>query len=151
MKNTTSLKVPTAGQLSRMVADRIWLAGVAATLLATVINLMIGVVATLLFSVATEFEPLQNWSIVFTTILVGLSATSVFAVLNRFVSNPRKLFLIISGIVLFLSVLPLIPLLVIEPKYYPGTNLQTISTLFLMHLTTAGVCVGLLLGLTRNK
>jgi hypothetical protein len=151
MKNTVSLKVPTAGQLPRIGSGRIWLAGVAATLLATIINIGIGLVATLLFSVPAEFEPLQNWAIGFTTIFVGFGATSVFAGLNRFVSKPRKLFLVVSAIVLFLSVLPLIPLLLIEPKYDPGTNLQTISTLFLIHLTTAGICVGLLLGLTRKK
>jgi len=145
MKNSVSLKTPVNPQSSRPGSGRIWLVGITATTLATLFNLAIGLAATFLFDVPADFEPLQSWAIAFTSILVGLGATTVFVVIKRFARNPIKLFGWISGIVLVVSILPLIPMLLMEPKYYPGTNLQTISTLFVIHLVTTAVCTGLLI------
>ncbi len=131
-------------RLERVRSSRIWWAGLLTVLAVTVVNSLLDLAAVVLFAVPDQFEPLQLWAVIFTSVLVVIGATGVFAIVARFAQRPLTLFRRISWTVLAVSLLPLIPMLLIEPAWYPGTNLQTIGTLVAMHVLTAAITVALL-------
>ncbi len=130
-------------RFERVRSNRIWWVGILTMLVVTVVNSLLDLAAVALFVVPAQFEPLQLWAVIFTSLVVVIGATGVFATVGRFARRPLSLFRFISWTVLIISLLPLIPMFVIEPAYYPGTNLQTIGTLGVMHLVTAVITIGL--------
>ncbi len=131
-------------RFERVRAGRIWWVGLLAVLAVTAVNSGLDLATVALFAVPTEFEPLQLWAVIFTSVMVVAGATGVYAIVSRFANRPVILFRRIAWTVLVISLLPLIPLYLIEPAYYPGTNLLTMGTLVVMHGLTAVISIGLL-------
>lgn len=115
--------------------------GVLAAITASVVNAIIRFLAVSLFDVPTGFGPFAWGPVITTTVVGALGATVVYGLLVRFSQQHDRLFLIIAGIVLVLSFVPLFA----PPSFLTEAPESVLWSLAVMHVTTAGIVIGMLL------
>ena len=110
------------------------------------INWVIVFVATA-GGIAPQLEALNYGPVTFFTTLGVVGATVTYGLFARFSASPDRLFLIVAAIVLVLS---LVPDFTVIPTQ-PGGSLFAGAILGLMHVTTAVVCVGVLIDRSAGR
>ena len=107
------------------------LAGVIAIVLSVVANLVVRWLGMLIITVPADFIPLATIqpTIIFTTLFLVV-ATLVFAVINRFTSNPIRVWTIVGTIGFVISLLPDVMLL------FNPASMQAVGT-----VTTGAVVI----------
>jgi hypothetical protein len=101
----------------KLTFKRILLAGLIAIVGASVANVIVGWIGKLFVS-APGFMPLEAPNTIFFTTLFLVGATLVYALINRFTSNPVRIFGIVSVVGLLITLLPDF-LLLINPSGLP--------------------------------
>lgn len=113
--------------------------GLAAILVADVVNAAITLTADAA-GVAPNLDPLSYEPVLLFTTIGVLGATLVYGVLDRFLADPDRTFIIVAAVVLILS---WIPDAVYAPTLPGGTTVGAV-TLAAMHLTAAVIAVATL-------
>ncbi len=115
-----------------------------AALAATVVNVLLRVLAVALFDIPQpEFEPLQLRDVIVSSIGATLVAGLVWALIVRFAKDPVKTFRIVAAVALVLSLAAPLQVGLADPPDYPGTDAGSVGTLIAMHVVTAAICVAL--------
>jgi len=132
----TSTTVPSVAT-SRLPFTRVLLAGVIAIVLSVIANLVVRWLGMLVASVPADFVPLATFqpTIIYTTLFLVV-ATLIFALINRFTSNPIRVWYIVAPIGLLVSLLPDV-LLLVNPSGIPQVGTATtgaVLILMAMHL-----------------
>lgn len=127
-------------------ARLLWV-GPLAIVAAVIVNVLIQRIAVAVLNPDPGFGPLTAMPPVLFTVIGGLGAVVVFALVARFARRPIALYKRIALITLLVSLVPDVALLF--ANVMPGTNIGTIAALMLMHVTTWAICVGMLTRLTR--
>lgn len=135
MTTTTETVTVTPVALTRLASY-----AVLAAIVATAMNVFVRVVAIALFDVPAGFGPLGVAPIVNTTVVGVVGATGVYGLLVRVSRRPNRAFLGTAAVVLALSFVPLL----VPPPFLAEAPASVLWTLAAMHVTTAGVVVGLL-------
>jgi uncharacterized protein DUF6069 len=126
---------------------RILLATAIALVIAIPVNLDIEAFARQTFAVSAEFEPFQGTVGPYTAggvILAGV----VFALVQRFVRNPDRVYVRLAIVALVLSWIPDVALVFINE---PGATVPAVAALMVMHAVTAFIVVTLLLRIARAR
>jgi Family of unknown function (DUF6069) len=135
-------------QGERIQGKRLWLSGLGAMVIATIVNSLIRIIALATLPIPANNLQLRSTPllvIVFT--LVGtLAATVVFALINRSARHPISTFHTTATIALVISFIPDFLILAM-----PHENLAVTGALIPMHILTYLICVGLLTGVARTK
>ncbi len=129
--------------------SRLWWVGLLVIVVATVVNIVLALVATALLPRLAAFSPLGAGPIGFFTFIGALGAVIVFALLGRFTRRPIRLFRIVAIIVLVLSLLP--DLLMLAQPLFPSTTPTGVAVLMCLHVVAAAICVGMLTTLGRAR
>lgn len=137
----------------RIVWRRLWWVGLLAVSVSLIVNLLIRTIGIALFHLSPAFGPLGVIPIVFWSIVAGVGAVLVFALVGRFSRNPIPLFLIIAIIVYCATFYPDYLLLFADLPMFAGATIYSVGTLLTMHLAEAAitVCILILLGFERKS
>ena len=116
----------------------------AATALAAVAavaaNLLLRALAVAVFDIPQpEFEELNVRPVIVSTLIGVIAAGLVYALIVRFARDPRRVFLIVAGVALVLSLIA--PLTIDDPNADAGA----VGTLIAMHVVAAAISVPVLL------
>jgi uncharacterized protein DUF6069 len=116
----------------------------AATALAAVAavaaNLLLRALAVAVFDIPQpEFEELNVRPVIVSTLIGVIAAGLVYALIVRFTRDPRRVFLIVAGVALVLSLIA--PLTIDDPNADAGA----VGTLIAMHVVAAAISVPVLL------
>lgn len=135
--------------VSTVSATRLASFGVLAAIVASAVNLLVRGAAIVLFNVPAGYGPFGVGPVTTTTVIGVVGATGVYGVLSRVSKRPIRAFVAIGAAVLVLSFVPLIA----PPAFLAEASASVLGTLGLMHVTTAGVVVGVMLlaGLTGDS
>lgn len=99
---------------------------------------------------APDFMSLSMMPIIFWTTVAALGATTVFAVIRKYSTNPNQVFVITSVVVLLLSFGMDIPLFFYDIPFFAGATTGGILSLMLMHVIAALIIVPILIKSTRR-
>jgi hypothetical protein len=146
---TNTLNPQTA--LKPIKTGRILPVGVAAIVVACVVNVIAAMLLRSAFGVPAEFPALQPPAIIIVTVLGVGAAVIAFALVNRFARNPVRTYLIVSAVALVLSFIPNIMIALNPNPAIPGNHPNAPFALMMLHVTSAIVAVGMLTTLTREK
>jgi hypothetical protein len=116
---------------------RIVLATAIALIIAVPLDLAIEAFARQVFAVSPDFPPFQGPVAPYTAGGVVLAGVA-YAVLQRFVRDPARVYIRVAVVVLALSWIPDVALLFINE---PGATLPAVASLMVMHLVTAAIVV----------
>ena len=117
-----------------------------AAIAAVVANLALRALAVAVFDIPQpEFEPLQVRAVVLSTLGGVIAAGLVYAIVARFARNARRMFVVIAGIALVLSLWAPLSLGLADPPENPGTDAGSVGTLIAMHVLAAAISVPVLL------
>lgn len=123
------------------VAAATALAAVAAVLA----NIALRALAVAIFDIPQpEFEPLNVRPVIVSTLGGVIAAGTVYALIARFARDPRRLFLMVAGVALVLSLAA--PLTIDDPNADAGS----VGTLIAMHVLAAAISVPTLLRVSRR-
>jgi hypothetical protein len=140
-------QVAASPRTERVAVRRLLWIGPLAIVASTAVNLIIRAAGLAVFDISPEFLPLASASatIMFTAIGV-LAATITFAVISRLAKRPVRVFQIVAAVALALSLVPDVLFLVFPS---PGTSVQAVAILMIMHVAAAIIAVSLLTRLSR--
>ncbi len=130
----------------RVDLRRLWWVGLIAAGVVLMANGVLRLVARRPLDVSATFEPLAWGMIVGASIVGVLGATLLLALLARFTRRPIRLFWIIAGVVLLLSLGG--PL---SARSQSGGTATAVTVLIAMHVVTAVIAGGLLTTLARER
>jgi len=117
-----------------------------AAIAAVVANLLLRAAAVAVFDIPQpEFEPLQARAVVLSTLGGVASAGIVYAVILRLADDPARVFLVVAGGALVLSLWAPLSLGLADPPENPGTDAESVGTLIAMHVLAAAISVPVLL------
>jgi hypothetical protein len=117
-----------------------------AAIAAVVANLLLRAAAVAVFDIPQpEFEPLQARAVVLSTLGGVAAAGVVYAVVLRLAGDPARVFLIVAGVALVLSLWAPLSLGLADPPENPGTDAESVGTLIAMHVLAAAISVPVLL------
>lgn len=135
-----------------MSRKSIWLAAIGAIGGALAATLLIRVLALAVLEVPPDFPPLAGpGPTIFFTVVSGLAAVSVYALVRRMSKRPEALFRRIALVVLVFSFLPDLWLLSEGAQAaFPGATWNGVATLMAMHVGAAGAIVWALTGGSSN-
>jgi hypothetical protein len=119
---------------------RIVLATALALVIAVPLDLAIEAIARQAFAVSSDFEPFQGTVAPYTAAGVVLAGV-VFAVLQRFVRDPARVYVRLAIVALLFSWIPDLALLFINE---PGATVPAVASLIVMHAAAAAIVVTLL-------
>lgn len=126
--------------------SRLWWVGLLAIALSLIANLVIRAVALQFITVSPEFVPISEpGATIFFTVVGGLAAVAVFALVGRFTRQPARVYTIIAVIALLLSLIPNVAML-LNPALAPFPGGTTAANIVLMveHVVAAVVIVWVL-------
>jgi hypothetical protein len=124
---------------------RIAVATALAAVAAVAANLLLRALAVAVFDIPQpEFEELNVRPVVVSTLGGVAAAGVVYAVIDRFARDPRRVFLIVAAIALVLSLIA--PLTLDDPNADAGA----VGTLIAMHVVAAAISVLALLRVSRR-
>lgn len=131
-----------------MSRKSLWLAALVAIGGALAATLLIRFLALAILEVPPEFPPLAGpGPTIFFTVVSGLAAVSVYALVRRMSKRPDALFRRIAFVVLTFSFLPDLWLLTGgAQEAFPGATWTGVATLMAMHVGAAGAIVWALTG-----
>ena len=122
----------------RMTWNRLFLASLLAIVGSVIVNVLIRLITLALLPIPRDFIQLQIPALIIVFTIFGtVGATIVFALMNRFARNPKRLFRIVALVVLVLTLIP--DLLLLSS---PTANLVSVITLMVMHIVTCFICIG---------
>jgi di/tricarboxylate transporter len=75
----------------------------------------------------------------------ALAAGLAYAIVLRFAREPRRMFLVVAGVALVLSLWAPLSLGLADPPENPGTDAGSVGTLIAMHVLAAAISVPVLL------
>lgn len=113
--------------------------GALATVLSVVANVVVLAVVTSL-ELVPPIEQLAYPPVVFLTTVGAVGGTGVYALVQRWSSNPRRTFGIIAGVVLLLSFVPDVTFVADQP----GATTGAVATLMVMHVVAAVIVFSVL-------
>jgi hypothetical protein len=117
-----------------------------AAIAAVVANLLLRAAAVAVFDIPQpEFEPLQARAVVLSTLGGVVAAGVVYAVVLRLAGDPTRVFLVVAGVALVLSLWAPLSLGLADPPENPGTDAESVGTLIAMHVLAAAISVPVLL------
>jgi len=136
----------------RITWRRLWWVGLLAIIVSLLVNLLIRTIGFAVFNLSPTFGPLGIIPIAFWSIIMGIGAVLVFALVGRFSRNPVQLFLIIAIVVYCATFYPDYLLLFTNLPVFAGATPYSIGTLLAMHIVEAAimVCMLILLGVERK-
>jgi putative ABC transport system ATP-binding protein len=111
LEEKKKMETPVIAAPPQQSAGPIWKRGVIAVVIATIVNVALGVLAGVLFPVASRlpfFSPLVIGGVTF---VIGLIATAIYVLINRASSKPAKVFRVVAAGALVLSLVPGVVLL----------------------------------------
>jgi len=114
-------------------------------------NLILRVIGIALFHLSPKFAPLGIGPVVFWSVITGIGAVLVFALVGRFTQNPIPLFLIIAFGVYIATFYPDYLVLFSNPPVFPGTNFYSVATLLSMHVVEAAIMMCMLTGMGLER
>ena len=116
-------------------------------------NLLLRVIGIAIFRLSPKFAPLGIGPVVFWSVVTGIGAVLVFALVGRFKENPIPTFLIIAFSVYLATFYPDYLVLFSNPPVFPGTNFYSVATLLSMHVIEAAImmCMLTVMGLERES
>jgi hypothetical protein len=116
-------------------------------------NLILRMIGIAIFHISPKFAPLGIGPVVFWSVVTGIGAVLVFALVGRFSQNPIPLFLIIAFVVYLVTFYPDYLVLFSNPPVFPGTNFYSVATLLSMHVVEAAItmCMLMMMGLERKS
>lgn len=91
-----------------------------------------------------QFEPLNLGAVTMASAVGAVGAGAVFGALAAWTPRPVRLFAVVSAIVLVASCYPTLDLLAGTPRRYPGTTVEAVAVLLLMHVVVAAAALGIL-------
>jgi hypothetical protein len=94
-----------------------------------------------------RFMPLTPAMPIVFTLIGGLGAVIVFALVGRFARRPITLFRRIALVTLLVSLVP--DILMLATGFNPGTTAANVAVLILMHMVAWAILVGMLTRLAR--
>ncbi|MFI7081501.1 DUF6069 family protein [Micromonospora sp. NPDC049903] len=134
----------------RTSGKQIWLAGLLAALVSTVINVVLALVLRAALDISDEFSQLQPVAVVLNTVVATLLGTALYQLISRRARRPLRTFAIVVGVVLVISMVPPLLLLGMESSpHYPGLSNAAALALLPLHLPPAAVLLYLLSRLRR--
>jgi len=108
-----------------------------------VVNILIRTIAVTFFGVSAAFAPLQLPTIIGSTIIYLLLAIAAFLLVSRMSSHPARVYRILAGCCLLISLLfPLAALTGVFPT--PGMTTHIFWSMIAMHVLSAAIVIGLL-------
>lgn len=111
-----------------------------AAVVAVAANLLLRALAVAVFDIPQpEFEELNVRPVIVSTLIGVIAAGLVYALIVRFARDPRRVFLIVAGVALVLSLIA--PLTIDDPNADSGA----VGTLIAMHVAAAAISVPVLL------
>lgn len=120
--------------------------GAVAATAAVAVNAVVRTVAVAGLGVPARYAPL-GWSMLVGATVVGvLGATAVHGLIARLSVRPDRTFVAVAGLVLLTSFGSFLA----PPAFLAGAPASVTATLVVLHLTTAAVAVGTLVGLGRT-
>ncbi len=116
-------------------------------------NLVLRIMGLTLFHLSAQFAPLGVGPIIFWSVITGIGAVLVFALVGRFTQHPIPIFLLIALLVYVATFYPDYLLLFRNPPAFPGTTFYSVATLLSMHVIEAciTICMLTLLGLEHKS
>ena len=137
----------------RVTWRRLRWVGPLAIVVSLISNLVLRSIGIALFHLSPKFGPLGIGPVVFWSVVTGIGAVLVFALVGRFTEKPIPPFLILAFIVYFATFYPDYLVLFSNPPIFPGTNFYSVATLLSMHVMEAiiTICLLTVMGLERNS
>lgn len=129
MNSTLTYHQATPAQLLRLA--------VGFTLGATILNLVITLVATSFFGAQPDFPGMHLSGVLLSTVVGMAGGFAVYAALRRFTHRPAEVFLALTMLVLLVTFVPVI-LAAYEPLLGVVANAATLLTLTVLHFVAAG-------------
>lgn len=122
------------------------LVGLGTVVVAVLANVLVWAIGSLLVGYDPRFLPLvgPGGAIIF-TVVPAVVAVLLYALLLRFTASPARVFTILAGVVLVLSLIPDVTYI----PTVPGATAGQTAILMVMHVVAAVVIVGMLTRLTR--
>ncbi len=116
-------------------------------------NLILRSIGIALFHLSPKFGPLGIGPVTFWSVVTGIGAILVFALVGRFTEKPIPPFLILAFIVYLVTFYPDYLVLFSNPPIFPGTNFYSVATLLSMHVVEAAItmCLLVTIGLERKS
>ncbi len=116
---------------------RLSAAGSLAIVAATCVNLAISLLAKTWFPISPAFGPIGIVPVIFWSVVLGIGAISVFALVARSSRRPVAVYVIIATCVYVLTFIPDAILLSRNPPLFPGTSVYGVLALMTMHAAEA--------------
>lgn len=114
-------------------------------------NLILRMIGIAIFHFSPKFAPLGIGPVVFWSVVTGIGAVLVFALVGRFTENPIPLFLMIAFGVYVATFYPDYLVLFSNPPVFPGTNFYSVATLLSMHVVEAAITMCMLTGMGLER
>jgi Family of unknown function (DUF6069) len=111
--------------------------GAIAIVVSALVNLSIRAISIQLFHLSPAFSPLGIGPVIFWSVICGIGAVLVFALVIRRSSNPVAMYLLIAISVYVFTFIPDALLLSRNPPLFPGTSIYAVLTLMSMHAAEA--------------
>lgn len=128
----------------KLSTGTIWLRGVIATVIAAVLNVAVATASATVVGASPEFLALQPGPVITATVVTMLVGTGLFAILNRFLSRPRRVFAIVALGVAVLSLIAPVTLSMDTSGQFAGNSPAAALSLIPLHLIPAVTLVAAL-------
>jgi hypothetical protein len=115
--------------------------GAIAIVVSALVNLAIRALSIQLFQLSPAFSPLAIGPVIFWSVVSGIGAVLVFALVARLSSRPIAAYLLIAICVYALTFIPDGLLLAGNPPLFPGTSIYAVLTLMSMHASEAIIMI----------
>lgn len=120
-------------------AGKVWGYGLVATVLAVVLNSVVGLVLRSALDISDKFLPLSPGAIIFFTLLPGLAAIVLYLIVRRRASRPGRLFAIIVLSLAAVSLIAPLGLLGADAADWEGLTTGAALSLLPLHIIPAVV------------
>jgi hypothetical protein len=139
-----------AGQSQRVLFGKLWWVGLLAIGAAVLANLAAAALFQAVLRPDPAFLPLSYGPVAFFTVIGGLGAVAVYAIVGRFSRQPLSLYRRIALIVMVVSCIPDV-LMPFQPAAFPGINWPNAIALIVFHVIGWAVIVPLLTRLAGEE
>lgn len=127
---------------------RFAIVGLATVIAAMIANVLVYLIGSAVVGYDPRFVVLANASgTIFFTVIPAIVAVLLYAVLQRFTSDPARIFMNIAAVVLVVSLIPDVTYI----PSVPGATAGQTAILMLMHVVAAGVIVSMLTNLSPSR
>jgi len=125
--------------MNKISTRQLWMRGAVSAVIAAVVNTALSALSAGLLG-APAFRALQPGPVVTVTIVTVMAGTAVFAILNRLLSRPTRVFSLVSAAIAVLSLIAPIGLS-LDPSTFPGATTASALALIPLHLIPAAILI----------